>query len=126
MSHFVSIQTQIKDIEALRSACAELGFGFDENAQARGIGTEQRGDYVIRLKGPCDIAVQRQPDGTFGLSTDWWGGHVEREVGAKYGRLLQLYAVHKTAREARRRGLSIQRHPLVNGTIKLVLTGGTL
>src|SRR5437899_1606354 len=80
MSHFVSIQTQIKDIEALRSACAELGFGFDENAQARGIGTEQRGDYVIRLKGPCDIAVQRQPDGTFGLSTDWWGGHVEREV----------------------------------------------
>ncbi len=126
MSHFVSIQTQIKDIEALQSACAELSFGFEKDAQARGIGTQQHGDYVIRLKGPCDIAVQRQPDGTFGLSTDWWDGHVEKEVGAKYGRLLQLYAVHKTAREARRRGLSVQRSALSNGTIKLVLTGASL
>ena len=126
MSHFVSIQTQIKDIESLQSACAELGFGFDKDGQARGIGTQQHGDYVIRLKGPCDIAVQRQADGTFGLSTDWWDGHVEKEVGAKYGRLLQLYAVHKTTREARRRGLRIQRNALANGTIKLVLTGGTL
>ena len=126
MSHFVSIQTQIKDIESLQSACAELGFGFAKDARARGIGTEQHGDYVIRLNGPCDVAVQRQQDGTFGLSTDWWDGHVEKEVGAKYGRLLQLYAVHKTAREARRRGLNIQRCSLANGTIKLVLTGGTL
>jgi len=28
MSHFTEIKTQIKDIEALRSACAELGLGF--------------------------------------------------------------------------------------------------
>ena len=126
MSHFVSIQTQIKDIESLQSACGELGFGFDKDAQARGIGTEQHGDYVIRLKGPCDVAVQRQQDGTFVLSTDWWDGHVEKEVGAKYGRLLQLYAVHKTTSEARRRGLNIQRRSLANGTIKLVLTGGTI
>jgi hypothetical protein len=126
MSHFVTIKTQIKDIEALKSACSELGFGFNENAQARGVGTEQHCDYVIRLKGPCDIAVHRQAVGTFDFSTDWWGGHVEREVGKEYGRLLQLYAVHKTAREARSRGLRIQRNALANGTIKLVLTGGTL
>ena len=126
MSHFVTIKTQIKDIEALKAACAELGFAFEQDAQARGIDTEQRGQYVIRLKGPCDIVVQRQPDGTFGLSTDWWGGYVEKEVGKNYGRLLQLYAVHKAAREARKRGLTIQRRPLSNGSIKLVLTGGAL
>ena len=126
MSHFVTIKTQIKDIEALKAACAELGFGFEQDAQARGIGTEQRGEYVIRLKGPCDIVVQRQPDGKFGLSTDWWGGYVEKEVGKNYGRLLQLYAVHKAAREARKGGLTVRRQAVSNGTIKLVLTGGAL
>ena len=126
MSHFVTIKTQIKDIDALKAACAELGFGFEHDAQARGIGTEQRGEYVIRLKGPCDIVVQRQPDGKFGLSTDWWGGYVEKEVGKNYGRLLQLYAVHKAAREARKHGLTVRRQPVSNGSIKLVLTGGAL
>jgi len=126
MSHFVSIQTQIKDLEALRLACAELGLRIEANAEARGIGTQQRADHVIRLNGPCDIAVQPQANGTFGLSTDWWGGHVEKEVGANYGRLLQLYAVHKTAREARKRGLTIQRRSLANGTIQVVLTGASL
>ena len=123
MSHFTTIQTQIKDIEALRETCAEMGFELLENAEARGIGTQQRGDFVIRLKGPADIALNKQSDGTFGLSTDWWGGHVEKEVGTNYGRLLQLYAVHKAAREARKRGFSVQRNALKNGAIKLTLTG---
>ena len=36
MSHFTSIQTQIKDIEALRLACQELGLTLLQNAEARG------------------------------------------------------------------------------------------
>ena len=123
MSHFVTIKTQIKDIEALRTACTELGFPIEENTEARGIGTLQHGDYVIRLKGPCDIAVQWQADSAFGLSTDWWGGHVEQEVGKNYGRLLQIYAVHKASREARKRGLTVQRTALQSGAIKLTLVG---
>jgi hypothetical protein len=38
------------------------------------------GDYVVRLKGPSDIAVNQQPDATSGLTTDWWDGHIEKEV----------------------------------------------
>ena len=123
MSHFTSIQTQIKDLEALRAACGELGLSFLVNASARGFaGTEQHGDYVIQLKGPYDIAAHRQPDGTYGLATDWWEGHVEREVGPNYGRLLQLYAVHKATREARKRGLTVQRTQRSDGSIKLCLS----
>ena len=48
---------------------------------------------------------------------------MEQEVGPKCGRLLQLYAVHKTIREARRKGLTTQRVPLSNGAIKLTLGG---
>jgi hypothetical protein len=124
MSHFVSVTTQIKDIAALRSACQELGLKLLQNAQARGYyENKTRGDYVIKLKGPYDIAVNHQPDGTFGLTADLWEGHVEREVGEKYGKLLQLYGVHKTTMEARKKGLSILRGPQPNGAIKLVLMG---
>ena len=124
MSHFTTIQTQIKDLTALREACTELGLPLLQDAEARGYGgTRQPGEFVIQLKGPYDIAVNRQTDGSYGLITDWWDGHVEREVGSNYGRLLQLYAVHKASREARKRGLLVQRTLRTDGSIKLTLGG---
>lgn len=122
MSHFTTIKTQIKDVEALRSAVNELGLQLIPNSTARGFYQQTlKGDYVIRLKGPYDIAVNQQPDGTFGLTTDWWDGHVEREVGTNFGRLLQLYGVHKASMEARKKGYSVLRNQQHNGSIKLIL-----
>jgi hypothetical protein len=124
MSHFTDIKTQIKDIQALRSACKELGLKLLQNAQARGYyENKAKGDFVIKLKGPYDIAVNQQKDGTFGLTADLYQGHVEGEVGAKYGKLLQLYGVHKATMAARKKGLSVFRRPQQNGAIKLVLLG---
>ncbi len=124
MSHFATVTTQIKDIVALTSACIELGLTVNANTTARGYSTQTvHGEHVIRLKGPYDIAVNRQKDGTFGLTTDWWSGHVEKEVGSNYSRLLQLYAVHKATAEARKRGHAVQRKAGSNGAIKLVIGG---
>ncbi len=124
MSHFTSIKTQIKDIEALRSACAEMELSLLSNTEARGyINNKQKGDYVIRLKGPYDIALNQQPDGSLGLTSDLWEGHVERETGKGYGKLLQLYAVHKAMREARRKGHLVKRSQHQDGAIKLVIAG---
>ncbi len=124
MSHFTEIKTQIKDIEALRSACKEMGLTLLQNAEARGYyENKTKGDYVIRLKGPYDIALNKQADGTFGLTADLWNGHVENEVGKGYGKLLQLYGVHKATMEARKKGLSVLRKQQHNGAIKLVLVG---
>ena len=124
MSHFTSIKTQIKDINALRLACQELGLELNEKTNARGYATKVRpGDWVIRLKGPYDIALNAEKDGTFGLTTDWWAGHVAREVGPGYGKLLQLYGVHKATQEARKRGLTVARQARNDGSIKLVLSG---
>src|SRR6267154_1549662 len=124
MSHFTTIKTQIKDIEALRSACNELGLALLQNTEARGYyENKSKGDYVIQLKGPYDIALQKQPDGSFGLTSDLWQGHVEKEVGQGYGKLLQLYGVHKASIEARKRGLSVLRRQQNNGSIKLILMG---
>jgi hypothetical protein len=127
MSHFTSIETQIRDIEALRSACNELGLGLVQNVQARGYGGKtHKGEYVITLKGPFDIALNKQANGSYQLATDWWDGHVEKEVGQKFGRLLQSYGVWKTAMEATKKGYMVTRHGLKNGSIKVTITGGAL
>lgn len=124
MSHFTEIKTQIKDIEALRSACEELGLRLLQNADARGYYTNQtHGEYVIQLKGPYDIALNQQPDNTYGLTCDWYAGHVAKEVGQNYGKLLQLYGVHKAIREAKRKGHTVQRQNQKDGNIKLVIQG---
>jgi hypothetical protein len=126
MSHFTTIHTQIRDLDALRAACDELGLALLPNTTARGYSQQSiPGDFVIRLKGPYDIALNRQPDQSYALTCDWWDGHVEREAGPNYGRLLQLYGVHKASREARRKGFSVLRQNRKDGHIKLILLGAT-
>jgi hypothetical protein len=125
MSHFTTIKTQIKDIQALRSACDELGLSLVQNGKARGYSTNKtKGDYVIRLKGPYDIALNQQPDGSFGITADLWEGYVEKGVGKNYGKLMQLYAVHKAMREARKKGHLTRRSQQNDGSIKLVIAAG--
>ena len=129
MSHFTTIQTTIKDLESLRDACVELGLSLLDKTPARGYaGTHRKADHTIRLSGPYDIAVDPAPerDGTYGLTTDWWDGHVAREVGEGFCKLLQGYGVHKTMREARSRGLRATRHLEPDGSILLTLEGGSL
>jgi hypothetical protein len=84
--------------------------------------------HVIKLKGPYDIAVEpdKENNGSYGLTTDWWDGHVAREVGIGYGRLLQSYGIHKTMREARTRGLRVHRKQEQDGSVLLTLEGGAL
>ncbi len=48
-------------------------------------------------------------------------GHVEKEVGKNYSKLLQLYAAHKAMREARKKGYSVIRKAQADGAIKLTL-----
>lgn len=123
MSHFTTIQTLVRDAEALEDACAELGVELLRDAEARGYANQIRhGDLVIRLNGPYDIAANRSDtDDAYELTTDWWGGHVEKEVGPEYGRLLQLYGVHKTIREAQKKRLRVTRRQESDGSIKLTL-----
>jgi hypothetical protein len=126
VSHFTTIKTEIRDMEALRCAVTELGLSLETNADARGYANQSiKADYVVRLKGPYDVAVQRQPNGSHELTCDWWDGHVAREVGEKFGKLLQLYGVHKAMREARRKGHLVQRRAQPNGSIKLVIMAAT-
>ena len=129
MSHFTTVQTQVRDLDALHDACVELGVKLVPNTNCRGYaGVVRQAPHVIKLKGPYDIAVEPHPenDGSYSLTTDLWDGHVAKEVGVGYGRLLQSYGVHKTIREARARGLRTTRRVEADGSILLTLEGGSL
>jgi hypothetical protein len=129
MSHFTTIQTQVRDLDALQEACTDLGVELRTGVPCRGYATAQRQcAHTIRLKGPYDIGVEpsEQKDGSMSLTTDWWNGHVAKEVGPGFGRLLQAYGVRKTEREAKARGLRTTRKQEADGSVLLVLEGGTL
>jgi hypothetical protein len=122
MSHLTDIDIEIRDIEALKEACTEMGLQVEKAGMARGYGEAlHRAEYIIKLKGPYDIAVEKQKDGRWTLSADLWQGHVEREVGTKFGRLRQFYGVHRTLHEAKRLGLKARRSVLQDGTVRLAL-----
>ncbi len=122
MSHFTSIDIEIRDLEALRSACRELSLPFEADTTARGYaGSTRKAEHVIRLNGPYDVALTRRKNGTFKVEADFWEGHVEKELGPRMGRLRQLYAVHKATREARRKGYRVQRQCLPDQTIRLCI-----
>lgn len=109
----------------LRSACVELGVGLVEDTEARCHDGHRHAEFVIRLSGPYDIVVDAIADGSYRLIAPLHGGFVEREVGKDFGRLRQLYAVHKTGKEARQRRFSIQRRPLADGGIQLLIATGS-
>ena len=120
MSHFTTIEIEIRDIEALEYTCEELGVGLEKNAEARGFGNNRRkADYVIRLNGPYDVALNKQSDGSYKVETDLWNKSVEKELGSGLGRLKQMYAVNKATREARRKGYSVTKEVLPNKNIRL-------
>ena len=122
MSHYTNVDIEVRDIDALKDACNELGLPVEKAGMARGYGESlRRAEYVVKLRGPYDIAVDRQADGRWTLSADLWQGHVEREVGSKFGRLRQFYGVHRTLREAQRLGLKARRSVLQDGTVRLAL-----
>ena len=63
MSHFTTIQTQIRDLEAMRDASVELGLQLLADTQCRGYaGVTRPAPHVIKLKGPYEILEAGLPE----------------------------------------------------------------
>jgi len=54
MSHFTTIQTQIRDLDALHDACGELGLIMLPNTQCRGNGSIWMADRSLDRKRSTD------------------------------------------------------------------------
>ncbi|NUU75765.1 DUF1257 domain-containing protein [Paenibacillus xylanilyticus] len=120
MSHTSRIETIITNIPALERAVKELKLTFVKGGIVRAYSKAQEfhADYVIQLKGPYDVGVIKV-EKKYELRTDWWGGHVEKEIGKNAGRLLQEYQIAVAVMVAQSQGHTIIKQKLPNGAIKM-------
>lgn len=148
MSHTSTVHSiKIQSITALRAAIDELcrmgtQCSLVENSTPRAFYPNQQGmglaDFVVRLETcPYDIGLYKNSDGVYEARTDFWGGHVEKVLGApaskpetaaqaKMGKLFQAYGTHAAMEAARRKGHMVRRIDMPNGRVKLEVTGANL
>ncbi|WP_339612934.1 DUF1257 domain-containing protein [uncultured Rubinisphaera sp.] len=119
MSHIVSIQTEIRDPVAIRSACDRLRipepvFGevklFSSTAMGWAVQLPQWRYPVV-----CDVNTAKLAFDNFGGR---WGDTKQLDC------FLQGYAVEKAKLEARRNGHTITEQLLGDGSIKLTVNVG--
>jgi hypothetical protein len=121
LSHIVSIKTELRDREAVASACQRLGLPEPIHGTAEIFATEASG-LIVQLPDwhyPVVVDVA-----TGQVQYDNYNGHWGDR--AHLDRFLQIYAVQKTQIEARKRGYSVVEQPLADGSIRVrtVVGGG--
>lgn len=120
MSHFSKINAVISDEEALKAATTNMGFPLIQNGRCRYYYGTAPADMVIKLPGKYDVALTKQ-DGSYSVSADLYGQHVEKYVGRDCGLLMQKYAAEKVRIEAFKRSLAVTEATL-DSDIILTLT----
>ena len=116
MSHIVQIQTQVRDAEAVQSACRRLGLPAAVQGSTKLFSGSVTG-LAVQLPGWHYPAVCQLDTGQ--LATDSyngaWGDQKELD------KFLQAYAVEKARIEARKKGYSVTEQALTDGSVKLTI-----
>lgn len=119
MSHIVTIKTEVRDANAVRSACQRLQIPLPID------GTHQL------FSGQKDGLAVFLPDWTYPVVCELNSGQLYYDnYGGRWGkqehldRFLQRYAVEKAAVEARRKGYSFSEQQMADGSIKLTIGVG--
>jgi len=119
MSHIVSIQTEIRDPVAIRSACCRLKLPEPVFEKVNLFSSQVTG-WAVRLpewRYPvvCDVNTAQIAFDNYGGR---WGEQKHLDL------FLQGYAVEKAALEARKSGHSVVEQSLEDGSIKLTVSVG--
>jgi hypothetical protein len=115
MSHFTTVQTQLRDVTCLKQAIEDLGFEYveaqnEQGVQVRGYAKQlETAQICIKVSGTYDVGVRITNKGVEFLA-DWWG--VETTSGLTQeeflNQLSQRYAYHKVVKEVTTRGFSVE------------------
>jgi hypothetical protein len=119
VSHIVSINTELRDPEAVASACRRLGLPEPLHGTAE------------LFEGAATGLLVRLPDWQYPAVVDTATGQVAYDnYSGLWGdqqhleRFLQIYAIQKAQIEARKRGHSVLEQALPDGSIKLTIQVG--
>ena len=120
MSHIVSIKTEVRDAEAVKSACKRLGLDEPFFGKATFYMRDEYVGWVIPLPGWLYPAVADLTTGQvhFDIYEGNWGDQKHLDA------FVQAYAVCKATIEAKKRGHTVYEQPLADGSIKLVIQVG--
>ncbi|MFI4873834.1 MAG: DUF1257 domain-containing protein [Blastopirellula sp. JB062] len=119
MSHIVQIQTEVRDVEAIRMATQRLSLPEPTFGEVR-LFSERKTGWAVQLPRWRYAVVANVQTGRidFDNFNGRWGE--QRQLDS----FLQSYAVEKALLEARRAGHSVQEQALSNGAIKLTIQTG--
>lgn len=149
MSHVVSVNVTVQDLQALERACTELGLTFlrDQKHHAwygrwvndysrsdaaylqSGIKPENYGkcEHAIKVPGSnYEIGVYTNPKGKgYVLAYDNYstGRVISEKLGAGLEKLKQGYAVALASMKAKAQGWIVSKSILPNGTVRLQMSG---
>ena len=119
MSHIVTIETEIRDPYALRLACCRNQLNEPVFGTTKLFSSEATG-YLVQLPRWRYPVVCETDSGQ--VFFDNYSGHWGEQC--HLDRLMQAYAVEKSALEARRQGYTVTEQPLSDGSIKLTINVG--
>lgn len=119
MSHIVTIETEVRDPNAIHSACGRLNLPAPVYGEAKLFSSSAIGWTVQlpewRYPVVCDTNTAR-------IAFDNYGGRWGEQ--RHLDRFLQIYAVEKATIEARKQGHTVLEQPLEDGSIKLTIAVG--
>lgn len=144
MSHVVKMEVEIRDLDALRAACARLGFRWNEGVTTyrwfgrwvgdypmpEGMTREQLGHCQHEIVVPgCQYSVGVVEVGDhYSLLWDFYDGHLLNAMGGEKGaRLVQAYAVEEATSLMRAGGSCLAEEVVLpDGTVRLVFEESSL
>ena len=119
MSHIVTIQVEVHDLDAIRSACRRLNLKEPVHGKATLFETEVEGVLVMLPEWVFPIVCVLE---TGAVKYDNFQGAWGEEK--HLDRFVQTYCIEKATLEARKKGYSVMEQELADGSIKLTVNAG--
>ena len=119
MSHVVKIETQVRDVNAIRQSCIRLQLEPPVHGSFELYNSTEIG-WAVNLRGWKYPVVCKVETGEIAMDNykGRWG------EPSRLDELIQQYAVEKTKIEARRQGHSVIEQKLEDGSVKLTVGVG--
>ena len=119
MSHIVTIQVEVRDLEAIQSAARRLNLKEPVHGRAEIFQTQVEGvlvelpDWIYPV-----VCILDTGELKYDNFNEQWGDqkHLDQFV--------QTYCIEKATLEARRKGYSVVEQPLADGSVKLTVNMG--
>jgi hypothetical protein len=116
ISHIAEIEVEIKDTDALKTACVRCGAEFIGMGTHRVFVTDRKG-IAVKPKGWTYPVVFADGKAAVDNFNGHWGDMAE------FKKLRQTYAVEVAKKAAKRQGMNVREQQQKDGSIRLVCVG---